>query len=416
MQATVQNPAEADRIVRARIQLLISQPWFGTLALNLKVVESTAVATMATDGTRLFYNPTWTATQDDDVLVGTIAHEAMHCGLRHSYRCRGRDLPLWNRAVDYAINPLLGASNLRLPAGALRDPAYDGLPAETIYAQLVHDQQEQQDAPEGTDPDADPDAPAAPENADDGPDDLLPAPSAGTAALSDEGTPTPAPGASPVPGDPADDAEMTEVDWEIVTNQATMVANKRGLTPADADRAFRETLAPRVNWREVLRQFIERTMPQDYSWAQPNRRYIAQGLYLPAVVKENCPRLAVALDTSGSISQTLLDTFAAELTAIMLEVRPAAIDVLSCDARIQSVETFTADDGAIVPHPKGGGGTAFQPVMDWIAEQDEAPAALIYLTDLAGDSPTAPQVPVLWITPEWVTRDGLFGETIRIPH
>src|SRR5207244_3632167 len=103
------------------------------------------------------------------------------------------------------------------------------------------------------------------------------------------------------------------------------------------------------------------TTPSDYSWTSPNRRYVAAGVYLPGTVKENTPRLALAIDTSGSIGQEMLDTFAAELSAIMLETRPAAIDVLYCDSRIQGdVETFTPDDGEITLTPRGGGGTRFQ--------------------------------------------------------
>jgi len=441
MITTIQNPAEAGRIMRARIRLLIDHPWFGQLALNLKVTETTKCPAMATDGTHLFYNPTWTAAQTDDVLSGTVAHEAMHCGLRHMFRCQGREMKLWNQATDYAINPLLDASKIQLPEGVLRSAAYSGLAAETIYAKLVHEQQEkqrreeqeQQDnaqndaAQDESDESEDSDEQPEPEDSGDQSDDESdrdqsdePGEEEGEGPGQgdfDNGDLLPAPKASDVKdgADGETDAPLTDMDWEIIADQATMVATKRGLMPADADRAFRETLEPKVNWREVLRRFVDQTMPSDYNWSRPNRRYVAQGLYLPAVVKENAPRLLIALDTSGSIDQSVLDTFSAELSAIMMEVRPSAIDVVSCDARIQNVETFTADDGEIIPHPKGGGGTAFQPVFDWVEEQDEQPAAIIYLTDLDGDEPREPAMPVLWVTPERVTKEGLFGETIRIP-
>ena len=456
---SVLNPVEADRMKRARIRLLVDWPWFGQLSLNLRVVETPTVRRMATDGTRVFYNPDWTATQTDEVLAGTTGHESAHCALQHPYRMQGRDKKLWNIACDLSINPIILASGMQLPDDILLDKQYEGMAAETIYAKLVREKQEERerqqrereqereenetseedtesdDTPNDSTEDDEPDESdqgdedeSGEEEGEEEDDEQETGGAAGDDANDEEGDEEaegdiddsdgdllPAPNPNDVAATGDDEREMTAVDWQIVTAQAEMAARKRGTMPADAERAFAETLAPRVDWRAALRQFVERTMPSDYSWSQPNRRYVAQGLYLPAVVRENCPRLVVALDTSGSIDQATLDAFNAELTAIMLEVRPVAIDVVSCDADVQTVETFTPDDGAFAPHPRGGGGTAFQPVFDWVADQDETPGAIIYLTDLDGDSPSEPDVPVLWVTPEWVTAEGPFGTTIRIP-
>ena len=65
---------------------------------------------------------------------------------------------------------------------------------------------------------------------------------------------------------------------------------------------------------------------------------------------------------------------------------------------------------------RGGGGTAFTPVFEWVAENlDEEPACLIYLTDLESyDTPDDPGYPVLWAAVETSRKDGPFGRTVKI--
>jgi predicted metal-dependent peptidase len=212
---------------------------------------------------------------------------------------------------------------------------------------------------------------------------------------------------------------MTETDWKIAAEQASRVANAAGKLPGGADRAIKRARESVQDWRETLRRFIEQTQPVDYSWSQPNRRYVASGLYLPGTTKENLGYFVIAIDTSGSVNQSMLDSFGAELTAIMHEARPERLQVVYCDTRVRSTEVFTPDDGAVVLHAKGGGGTRFQPVFDMVnqqtAEQD-APKALLYFTDLeCSDRPVEPgEYPVLWITPPWVTRRAPFGEQVGL--
>lgn len=92
--------------------------------------------TMATDGARNVYNPSFVEDLRPSELEGTLAHEAMHCALGHQCRRGGRDPELWNYAADFAINPLLLANGFTFPGGALIDPAFKNLSAEEIYARL----------------------------------------------------------------------------------------------------------------------------------------------------------------------------------------------------------------------------------------------------------------------------------------
>jgi predicted metal-dependent peptidase len=118
------------------------------------------------------------------------------------------------------------------------------------------------------------------------------------------------------------------------------------------------------------------------------------------------------VDTSGSIGSRELDQFAAEISAISDEAQPESIHVIYCDAAVQSVQEFGPAE-SIQLVPKGGGGTDFRPVFEWIEKNDLQPVCLIYLTDLYCHSyPERPYYPVLWVTDS--RRTAPFGETIRI--
>lgn len=394
----MQKPIET-RITAARTRLLLDFPWFGSLAMRLQIEPTDQVKTFATDGTRLLYNPATAATYSDAELTGVMGHEVMHCALLHPYRRANRDHKLWNVATDYAINAEIIRSGLKLPAGILIDPQYDGLSADVIYAQLSK-QQQQQGQPQ-PDPNGSSSAPQQGQGQGQG----QPAPDTGTVE-----------DAPPVPDQPAPDQSqpMTATDWQIAAEQASDVAKGCGKMPGGMDRAVKQSRQQPADWRAILREFVEHTVPSDYSWLSPNRRQIANGVYLPGVTKENLGVIAVAVDTSGSIDARLLAAFSQELTAIAHETRPEVITVLYCDAQVQKTEEFATDD-EITLHAAGGGGTRFTPVFDAVAAWEQPPVCLIYFTDLdCYDKPAEPDYPVLWATDLAVTKDGPFGQTVRL--
>ena len=120
----------------------------------------------------------------------------------------------------------------------------------------------------------------------------------------------------------------------------------------------------------------------------------------------------IGVDTSGSIGQEELEQFGGEIAAISDEMQPEVIYVVYCDAAVQATQAFGAGD-PIQLEPKGGGGTDFRPVFQWVEANDIQPQCLVYLTDLCCRSyPEVPDYPVLWVTDS--RRTALFGETIRI--
>ena len=123
----------ATRIQKARTTLLLDHPFFGSLLFRLKGRENRSIATMATDGVSLYYNPEFVDTLNSATLAGVLAHEVMHPALQHHLRCSKRNPRRWNEACDYAINPLLLDAGLSLPDGILVDHRFRGMSAEQIY-------------------------------------------------------------------------------------------------------------------------------------------------------------------------------------------------------------------------------------------------------------------------------------------
>jgi predicted metal-dependent peptidase len=423
-----------DKLTRARVQLILSHAFFGTLSLRLKLVPG-ILPTMATDGTRIVYNPGFVDQLTPAELEGTLAHEVLHCALGHQCRRGGRDPALWNQAADFVINPLLVANGFTLPVGALIDPAFDNLSAEEIYARLLEragagagqnqaDQQgvtgsgtsgagrsssppDAQDVPapeptHGSDPKSDPEQGNSAGNEG---SKVVPARPGGFGEVWD---------ATDEAGSPASPAEMRrqEHEWAIAAEQALRAAKSCGSEPVGVERPVTESRQSQQNWRAILRDFVAATAPADYRWTPPNRRYIASGLYLPSVERLGVGEIVIVVDTSGSIGALELEQFAGEISAIADEVQPEAIHVVHCDAAVQSVQQFGPSEPVRL-EPKGGGGTDFRPAFEWVTQNGIAPACFIYLTDLCCDLfPDVPEYPVLWVTDSH--RAAPFGETIRI--
>jgi len=368
---------QAERMAKARTLLVLDHPFFGALALRLNTAPEPGVGTMATDGKNIRYDPKWVATLDDHELRGVLAHEVMHCAQGHVWRRGGRDMHRWNVACDLAINPIITEAGLRLPQGAmLPDPGQAGKAAEEIYAGL----------------------PQMP-NGGKGKGKGVPDPG-GCGAVED--------GAAN-PGE----ARAEAAEWKVAVSQAAQAARMAGKLPASLARLVNEIVNPAVPWATLLRDFVERSARNDYAWSRPNTRHLGRGIVLPGLVSEELPAVVVAVDTSGSIGQAELATFAAEASGV-LEAYQTTIELVYCDAEVAGHRTITREDLPLQLEPKGGGGTDFRPVFAWVAEQGLTPACLIYLTDMYGSFPDdEPEYPVLWISTTNIEK-APFGEVVRL--
>lgn len=364
------NQAAATQISRARAMLILDQPFFGSLALRMQFMEDTSVKTMATNGVYVKYNPDFVLKNSGGLNKAVVAHEVMHCVLDHIRRLSGRSHRRWNQAGDFVINQLLTDVGFDFEGTGLLDPAFKGMSADQVYSLLPETESNE------------------PGDRGDPLDDMEP------------GTESPA------------EQEQQADDWKIATIQAANAAKIMGKLPAALERFVDGLLKPQVDWKAVLRRFVTERSKNDYSWMRPNRAMLVHGVYMPSLYSESMGDIVIGVDTSGSISQTVLDAFSAECEAVIAATLPANVHVVYCDSHVNRAESFARYDEFKLT-ACGGGGTAFKPVFDYVDEKGLRPVCLIYLTDLYGDhSFSAPEYPTLWCC----TTDevGSFGETVRI--
>lgn len=447
------NAQALNRIVRARSILIQENPFFGVLSMRLTLVERPDVGTAATDGANLFYAPEFVMSLTEKQLLGVLAHEIMHCALQHMTRLGGRDMKRANEAADYAINPELIRMRFELPAGILYDPKYADMGFEEIYAARERERrkgegkkqaqagqsgaagQSGQSGQGGQQPAASGQQGGKPGNpgasagqAPSGGQDGTQAPGAGNGGhdgqASATGAPSGQPGASGGhgapgnasgaeingmggimrPGDGSEAAAQEMADqWQVWTRQAAATAAKQaGDMPGMFKRILAEIGAPRVDYRQELADFIDSRVATDYSFNRPNRRFLHAGLILPGATVDGLEHLIFAVDTSGSIDAHMLEQAAAEIVGAVDDGKVERVTILFCDTAIRGVQEFErGDDIASKLDARGGGGTRFSPVFDWIVQNAPDATAAIFLTDMenqSGDWAAVqdPALPVLW--------------------
>jgi predicted metal-dependent peptidase len=447
--ARMKKRTAAQRISRAVSALLVFAPFYGTLLLNLEMVEDRSISTAAVDGKRMFYNPEWIDSLADDELLFVLCHEVSHLTYLHHTRRQQRDPKEWNIAADYVINlDLVQAGIGRMPAKGLYDTTYIGMAVEDVFAsrhqQQAQSQQQQQQQQEQGEPgegegqgggqdgnEPDDGSQQQGEGGGDGDGEGDEASGATSEPSGGSGKGKPSPGMSAGEdvggcGQVLDAAQSEgeiaeqEAEWQTITRQAIAVATRHaGKLPSHLERLVGELNKPKQNWRELLRRFADPCNRQDYSWQRPDRRFGGAGFILPGTVTDGVNHIVVAVDTSGSIDDEALTLFRTEVQSILDEGAVDKVTVVHCDAAINGVAEFESGD-LVKMVPMGGGGTSYRPVWHWLKDNQDDIAALVYFTDLEpndgfGDEPI---MPVMWAAygdPRWLRQKRVpFGDVIEV--
>ena len=376
-QAAEEDAAAAMLVARARLVLHPDAAWafFAQMALRLELICDWAEGTMATDGQSIRYNPDFTLALPVKQRIAVLAHEVAHVVLCHHARRHWRSPASWNEAADLSLNGLLEESGFELPACRLMpgEGSYPGLPrglsAEEYYQLLGRKEkpggQGEQGGQEGG------------EEEDDDPGQC---------------------GGVKDPWDGSESAcRQAESEVRERVAQAGMIARQRGSLPAGLARVVGELLNPKVDWKAALREFLTRHAKNDFKWVPGNRRFAHMGIYLPGLRSEELGEVAVAVDTSGSISSDTLRLFGGEVNGILESYANVKVTVIYHDARVAHVQEWKSSDGPLVLGAYGGGGTDHRPVFEWIEEHRPDLSCLVCLTDMVSCFPTdPPPYPVLW--------------------
>lgn len=392
------------KLAAARTRLILDKPFLGALVLRLPMhaAKPDWCKTTATDARAFYYNPEYIGSLTLDQTQFMLAHEALHCALSHFARRQHRVIHKWDLACDYAINPLLIDDGLKPPPNALVMPMYKGMTAEEIYPliddndesetldkhaydrdnqsrgsntgrtekDLERQQQERQHQDQGEQGDEGGERNAKPE----------------------EG------GASgePQPLTP-DEQETLSVQWQQRMAGAAQQAMQAGKLGGELARMIDHLLQPQLPWRMLLARYMNAVSRDDYSWSRPSRR---EGNFILPSLRSRQTDLVVAIDTSGSIKDSEIEEFVDEIDALKGQVR-ARVTLLPCDAALCEGAPFRFEPWEQFSRPKeikGGGGTSFLPVFQWVAKEGIQPDLLVYFTDADGEFPRQePPYPVIWL-------------------
>ncbi len=344
------------KISQAKAKLLVEYPYFGTVASKLELVVNDDIQSSKSDGLRLEYNSDFFDELTINEMEFIFANGAMHASLAYENRKNGRSGWLWQLATDYAINDMLVENGLDRPWQSHYSQRFSGLYAEEIYAELKDDILRDELEYEADDID-----------------------------------------------DVQDSKQTTKDDFlneqlfEEFTKSVLESEAKNGELPLEIDRFFELDFNSTIDWRDELRLAIDKFHKDDYRLIPPNKKFLHLGIYLPACVSDRF-NLVIAVDSSASVDSELLNQFLGEVNFLMESIQNYQIELIICDDKIQSHQTFYSGD-ILECDIKGNGGTDFRAVFEFIESKLDDTKLLLYFTDLDGVFPqTKPTYDVKWVT------------------
>lgn len=388
-----------DRIRKAHIAIMQHKKacvYAGVLACG-KVEVTDDVPTAATNGWDVKYNPDFMKQHmpTDPELRFVVLHEATHKAYRHLHTWQDlhdEDPHLANVAADYFVNLALvdmdaGEGFIRMPKiGIKPDEKYRGWSVRQIFDDLKKNPPP--DGGESGDGDGDGGFDAHDwANAKDGGEEAKKA------------------------------AEAQAQEIARAVRQGEMLRQKlAGKGAGMGDGIFGDLLAPKVDWRKALREFIQEMCQgrDESTWRKPNRRFLADDIYMPSMQGITITELVIGFDTSGSVfGGDEMTRFVSELRTIIEQVKPGKVHVIYWDTAVAGHQTF--EDGQFAVQDlkiKGGGGTDGSVLFDYLTEKRITPQAIVQFTDgYVGDWGRT-TIPTLWAVTSNLTAP--FGTTIHL--
>lgn len=370
------------RIEKVHVALMRHKKFclFSGLFMVGKVSVSDTLPTAATDGVNVTYGRSFIDRLNDKQLGFLILHEAMHKAYRHLTtweKLWKKNAGLANAACDFVINIQIhdydpDGEIIIMPTDeegklmGLLDERFRGMDAHQVFTILEKEQEDKGgsggshgvEGQPGTNEDKAAPSGNVPKNFDE--------------HLWEEAT-------------QMDEKEIEEIAKEIdnAMRQGALLAGKMsGSVPRD----ILDLLDPKVDWREILRDFVKQIAKgnDDSSWRRFSRRLLGSNIYMPQAISRRINCIAIGIDTSGSIDGEMLSAFLAEVQAICEEVTPNKVELIYWDSRVKGHETY--EDGAVEhlvasTKPRGGGGTDPNCMVKFMKEKSITPDCTIVLTD-----------------------------------
>jgi len=359
-----------DRLIQARVAMLIKHDFWGKMATRMRLINADAwCSTLATDGKNFYYNSQFVLSLGsiDKVIFG-FAHEVLHCIYDHIPRTGDRDRKLSNIAQDYVINADLvhyGVGKAIDEVDIIYDKKYfnwsfeavydelyekaDKINIDELFGQLLDDHLE----------------PGEGDNDGDG---------------NGDGSNGDVSKKRPVFTQEQKEAIKDEIREAVLqAAQGTQAGN----LPGGINRIVNNLTNPKMDWRSLINMKLPSLAKNDYSYQQFNKKYMQSGIIVPGLNRQEFIDVCVAIDTSGSISQQVLEEQLSEVVGIMDMYEEFTIRIWQFDTGIYGYAEFTKDTaGDILEYEvKGGGGTDFDANWTFMKEEGIEPQMFIMFTD-----------------------------------
>ena len=356
-----------EKLITARIGLLLRHPFFGNLATRMKLIDASDwCATLATDGRNFYYNNDFVNKLKPKEAEFGFAHEVLHNVFDHMGRRDHRDPQLSNIAADYAVNQILKDERIGdVPSWIkiFQDNKYRGMSYEQIYDDLYEKAEKIDFGSLGELLDEHLDGEGDGEGDQDGDGDK-------------EGKGK---------GRPKLTAEEKKAIKDEIKEAMVAAAQAAGAgrVPAGVARMIQTFTEPKMDWRQMLRMNIQSILKSNFSFSRPNRKSQHCGAVLPGMMNEETIDVSIAIDMSGSISDSMAKDFLSEVKGIMDEYKDFKLDLFCFDTEVYGYKQFTGDtaDEIAEYECKGGGGTDFDACYNFMKEEGIEPKRFIMFTD-----------------------------------
>jgi|TARA_B110000908_G_scaffold154534_1_gene191933 predicted metal-dependent peptidase len=368
-ESTKTNKEIEDRLIAARISMLLHCPFYGNLACRLDMRDATEwCPTAATDGKYFYYNRNFVDALSNEELVFLWGHEVEHCVYDHFGRRGDKNPMLWNIANDYVVNMDLVEGNVGAKIRLVDicfDYKYRSWTSEEVYDDLFKQYEEEGRIVNVSTLDVHLDMA-------DGDDEGA----GGTAGDVEDGD-----GKGPAKYT-AEEKRQIKEQFKNATMQAAKAAGNEKL-PSGIKRLVNELVNPQLSWRELLPQQIQSVIRSDYSFTTPSRKGVESGFYLPGMERDQTIDVAVAMDTSGSMSDEMARDILSEVKGCMDQYNDFRIHLFCFDTEVHNPQVFTEHnmDEFMEYEPGGGGGTDFECCWNYFKEEGIVPKKFIMFTD-----------------------------------
>ena len=214
---------------------------------------------------------------------------------------------------------------------------------------------------------------------------------------------------------PGDEAEVRQIEDAILKARERTKEQDWCNAPAwlqDIVNAILERRKPQVDWKRSLRLFASNSRRTRITGTVKrfSKRF---GNPNPGIKIKRFQRMAVIIDTSGSVDDESLSAFFAEIHGMWRN--GAEVIVIECDAAVQRSYPY---QGKAPRGVAGRGGTAFDPAFEhlWERRKREVLDGCIYLTDGYANTPQIkPPCKLLWVlTPDGTNEYLEFGQNIQL--